>query len=59
MSDDPNTELLDFLREPFARLHARLDRIDTRQDEIITLAGLKRRLDRVERRLDLAEAPAP
>jgi hypothetical protein len=49
MSDETN--VLDFLREQFARVHARFDRIATRLDEVVTQLG------QVQRRLELADAP--
>lgn len=32
MSDDPNTNVLDFLRTQFDRVHGRFDRIERRLD---------------------------
>lgn len=37
MTDEPN--VLDYLREQFARLHQRMDKADARQDEMITRIG--------------------
>ena len=80
MSDNPNAQVLDFLREQFARVHTKLDRL---ADDVTNLkvrvsaieaelghlrigqAEINSRLDRlegrvsmIERRLDLADAPA-
>ena len=35
----PDTSVLDFLREQFARVNARLDRIETKLDEVIFRLG--------------------
>jgi chromosome segregation ATPase len=87
MADDPEKNVLDYLREQFARVHLRLDDMaqwqaeTTRrltsierhiaavrrdavldaeslvntQDQLDTLTG---RIARIERRLDLADAPS-
>lgn len=83
MSDDPGSKVLDYLREQFARLNARMDdlradmgevkqRLTTMEIQVGSLAateashygqtmqrfdGMEARLDRIERRLDLVDAP--
>ncbi len=73
MSDKPDTNVLDYLREQFARVHVKLDRLSddvgnlkVRMSAVETgLAGVNSRidrmevrLDRIERRLDLVDAPS-
>jgi hypothetical protein len=84
MSDDPNKNVLDYLRGSFARVDAKLDRItedlgDARRrlttleiqvgnfvateqshyaQTMLRLDDFATRLDRIERRLDLTDAPA-
>jgi len=83
MADDPDTNVLDYLREQFLRLHQRLDRhtedlgdmrrrlttleiqiggfLATEQSHyaqtMLRLDGFDQRLARIERRLELMEAP--
>ena len=70
MSDDPNQNVLDYLREQFARMHLRFDRIDAdvlnlkvRMSAVevelghlrIGIGEVNGRIDRMETRLDRIE----
>jgi len=70
MSDNPNTEVLDYLREQFARVHVKLDRVIADVGDLkvrvtsleTAVAGLhgdfanqSARLDRMDARLDRIE----
>lgn len=70
MSDNPNGVVLDFLREHFARIYTRFDRVDADQTDVkrrltsvetqVALlhgdfAGQSARIDRIEQRLDRIE----
>ena len=70
MSDNPNTEVLDYLREQFARVHVKLDRVieDVGNLKVrvsaleaeagyvrVGLAEVNSRLDRMDRRIDRIE----
>jgi hypothetical protein len=64
MSDNP--QVLDFLREQFSRVHAEIAGVRRDNADVyghIVLLGqrldaMSDRLDRIERRLDLSDAPA-
>jgi hypothetical protein len=70
MSDNPNTDVLDFLREQFSRVHVKLDRIGADVSNLkgrvssldadaghtrIGLAEVNSRLDRMDIRLERIE----
>ena len=70
MSDQPDNQVLDFLRENFSRVHAKLDLVAADAKDLkvrmsaleanvaylhVTVAGQNSRLDRVDARLERIE----